>query len=389
MPPSNQPPVNLPGNPWEDAPETAAPVNPWDDGPSAMAFTASEDNPGPPIETGRVDALDFLEAIRRNERNTWFLMIAMLLLAGGFGYVLGWGWDAATKGTLGAGMNYMAGGRTDWGRLILTPSQAGITLGLSFLAGMSVWSLLALWRADSMVLRMAQAQEAPPESHAMLHNVVEEMAIAAGLPKPKIVIMPTHVPNAFATGMRPEKATIGVTAGLLKTLNRRELQGVVAHEMGHIVNSDMRYATILAVMTGVLVFIAQIVLNFRQLMFIPSGDRDRRGGNNALVMIIMVVIFMVTAILVPIIARFIQMAVSRQREYLADATAVRLTRDPGGLISALKKISEYQEPSLNLNQAMEPLFIITPVKMLQNGNLEWFSTHPPVQKRIERLKALE
>lgn len=371
-------------NPWETPTPPAR--NPWDDGDGHYAAFTNEGEAYAPIEAGRLDSLDFLSAMRENRRNTWVLFSVMLFLAAGFGYVLGWAWDLTFGGTVSAGMQHMTGNAIDWRRIILTPSDTGIKLGLSFLAGMFVWSLISLWRADKMVLRMADAQEVSSSAMPQLHNIVEEMAIAAGLPKPNIVLMPTEVPNAFAAGLRAEKATIGVTKGLLQQLNRRELQGVVAHEMAHIRNGDMRYATILAVMTGVLVFIAQLVMNMRYLAYAGNG-RDR--NRHPFMFIILIVVFMLTAILVPLIARLIQMAMSRQREYLADATAVQLTRDPGGLIGALEKISALQTPSTNLNQALEPLFIITPVKMLQKGNMAWFSTHPPLQNRIQRLKQLE
>jgi heat shock protein HtpX len=145
----------------------------------------------------------------------------------------------------------------------------------------------------------------------------------------------------------------------------------------------------MAVMTGVLVFVAQMVLQSRRF-FYYGGSHQRRGrGGHPILFVVMIVVFLVTAILVPILARLIQMAISRQREYLADATAVKLTRDPGGLIAALQKIASSNEPAPRTNSALEPLFIVTPAQMLQNGHKAWFSTHPPMEKRLERLKALE
>lgn len=337
------------------------------------------------------ERLDFLEAMRRNQRNTWILITLMLALTAAFGYVLGWAWDVAFGGLTSAGMQYAMQQQVDWGRLILTPSDTGFMVGTALLAGMSVWTVITLWRADKMVLNMTDAVDAPAHMNR-LHNIVEEVAIAAGVPKPRVVIVPTHVPNAFATGLRQDKAIVGVTQGLLDRLNRRELQAVVAHEMGHIMNGDMRYATILAVMSGVLVFVAQLILQARGFLYFGGHGHSRgrgQGGGNPLALIALVVIFIIASIVVPILARLIQMAISRQREYLADATAVQLTRDPGGMIAALEKIASFQEPSPQMKSALEPLFIMTPVEMLQNGNIAWFSTHPPLQKRIERLKALE
>ncbi len=366
-------------NPWSNF------NNPWEEG---LALAQDTDG-APPVLPGSIDRLDFREAIAQNRRNTTYLVIGMLALAFSFGYVLGWAWDITMGRSVAAGMSYMATNQIDWRTLVLTPAPTGIMLGLSMLAAMAVWSLFAFWRADKMVLSMANAHESDPARLPQLHNVIEEVAIAAGIPKPKVYIMPTSMPNAFATGLRTDKAAVGITSGLLERLNRRELQAVMAHEVGHIINGDMRYATLMAVMTGVLVFVAQMVLQSRRF-FYYGGSHQRRGrGGHPILFVVMIVVFLVTAILVPILAKLIQMAISRQREYLADATAVKLTRDPGGLISALQKIAASNEPAPRTNSALEPLFIVTPAQMLQNGHKAWFSTHPPMEKRLERLKALE
>lgn len=356
--------------------------NPWADTSSVSQSEISQ-----PL--GSLERLDFRAAIEQNRRNTWFLVMGMLLLAAFFGYVIGWGWDTAFTHTIATGINYTASGQVDWQLLLLTPSRTGIIIAISLASAMAVWSLISILRADKIVLDKTEATEVSSDEMPQLHNIVEEMAIAAGVPKPRVVVVPTDVPNAFATGLHTDKAVVGVTQGLLSQLNRRELQGVIAHEMSHIVNGDMRYATILAVMTGVLVFVAQILLNARYFLGSVGSSRDDRKGGNPVSMVIMLFVFMLMAILVPIIAQIIQMAVSRQREYLADANAIQLTRDPGGLISALEKISQYQEPAKELSAGLEPLFIIPPSKLLHKGNIAWFSTHPPLEKRIERLKALE
>lgn len=386
-------------NPWQRTPQNGN--NPWEmpkdtashlSDPAQLSDVETQFTPRM-TQTERLppsERLDFMEAMRRNQRNTWLLITMMLGLTALFGYVLGWAWDVAFGGLMSAGMQYAAQQHIDWMRIIMTRSETGVMIGIALLAGMSVWTLITLWRADKMVLRMTDAVDAPHEM-IQLHNIVEEISIAAGVPKPRVVIVPTHVPNAFATGLRQDKAVIGVTQGLLQRLNRRELQAVVAHEMGHIMNGDMRYATILSVMAGVLVFVAELIMHSRGLLYFggQGGSRSRQGGGNPFALIILVVIFIIAAIVVPLLARLIQMAISRQREYLADATAVQLTRDPGGMIAALEKIADLQEPAPQMKSALEPLFIMTPVKMWQNGNIAWFSTHPPLQKRIERLKALE
>lgn len=366
-------------------------TNPWDDPPTHKSFTGQSAQEAHAPVPGRIDRLDFMQAIARNHRNTWILIVGMLLLAFFFGYALGWSWDAALGGTVSAGMQYATSQSVDFKTLLLTPSEMGLKVGGAFFAGMLLWSVIALVRADKVVLGMADAELVDDGMLPQLHNLVEEMAIAAGLPKPKIVLLRTEMANAFATGLKPEKATIGVTQGLMRLLNRREMQAVIAHEMAHIRNDDMRYATILAVMAGVLVFIAEMVLSARHFLHFGAigGRRDGRGGGHPFMFIIMIVVFIVTAILVPLLARLIQMAISRQREYMADATAVQLTRDPGGLISALQKIANAHVPENRPHRALEPLYIVTPAQMLQNSHKSWFSTHPPIEKRVERLKALE
>ena len=369
-------------NPWADDQPAIQAQNVWDDRTIVKKSTAN------PI-LGRLNHVDFRDAINQNRRNTFVLIFFMLCLSGAFGYVLGWGWDMAFNGTMTAGMQYMTTSQIDWHKLLLTPSATGIKIGVTLLSAMIVWTCVTMMRGDKVVLSMAAAREVSEHELPQLHNVVEEIAIAAGVPKPRVYLVPTRMPNAFSTGLHSDNAIVGITTGLLEQLNRDELQAVMAHEMGHIVNDDTRYATIMAVMTGILVFIAQCVLN-SQRFFYYGGSYDRRGRQGSpFLFIIMIGVFLITAILVPILARIIQMAISRQREYMADATAVRLTRNPEGLISALQKIAASEEPAPRVNSAIEPLLFMAPAQMLHNGNMEWFSTHPSVESRIQRLKALE
>lgn len=368
-------------------------TNPWDDvsaNPWQSNLTSNANDGAPPLESGRIDVLDFWDAIKQNRRNTFILIFGMLCLSGAFGYILGWAWDLAFGGQMAAGMQYLSSGQIDWVGIIITPSVTGIKAAIALLSAMLVWTGYTLMRADKVILSMAGARETTANELPQLHNVIEEVAVAAGVPKPKIFLVKTDMPNAFATGLHTDRAAVGITSGLLSRLNRRELQAVMAHEIGHIMNGDMRYATIMSVMTGVLVFVAQMVMQSRRFLFVGNNNGNRRGrGGHPFVLIIMVVIFMITAVLVPILARIIQMAISRQREYLADATAVQLTRDPGGLITALQKIASSDVHETRVNQALEPLLFMAPQQMLHNGNMAWFSTHPPVERRIERLKALE
>ncbi|MCR4336835.1 MAG: M48 family metallopeptidase, partial [Candidatus Omnitrophica bacterium] len=220
------------------------------------------------------------------------------------------------------------------------PPDGGI--GGIFIA-LGIWgflTLLSLTSADQILLSISGAQEITQEVHPQLYNVVEEMKIAANLPAmPRIYIIPTPAVNAFATGLRPERSAIAVTSGLLEKMNRDELQGVVAHEMGHILNHDVRFMAMAAVMLGSITLISEVFL--RGMYYggsrsrYSSGGRSRVGNGNAA----MVILALVLAVLAPIFAQLLYFAISRRREYLADATGARLTRYPEGLASALEKIA--------------------------------------------------
>src|SRR5262249_34526240 len=202
----------------------------------------------------------------------------------------------------------------------------------------------------------------------------------------KVAVIETEVPNAFATGMEPNNAAIGVTRGLLEKLNRDELQGVIGHEMGHILNMDTRYMTAVAILVGL---IALVCDGARRMLWYGAASDDRRrdrgkGGGN----IILLVIFVLFAILAPIAAQLVRFAVSRQREYLADATSVRLTRNPLGLIGALEKLAAEQRPFAGANRATQHMFIVNPFKVFGVNSTALFSTHPPLEQRIQRLQNL-
>src|SRR5919202_3458063 len=209
------------------------------------------------------------------------------------------------------------------------------------------------------------------------------MTIAAGLPMPKVYIIDDTAPNAFATGRDPEHASVAVTSGLLEKLNRDELQGVIAHEMSHVGNFDIRYAMLVGILVGTTVLISDFFL--RGLWF--GGGRRREGGGQA--QLIMIAIAIVLAILAPLLARLIQLSISRQREYLADASAVQLTRNPKGLADALQKISGDQEVLEVANRATAQLYIVNPIKAFEKRSKGLFSTHPPIEQRIEILRQME
>ncbi len=258
---------------------------------------------------------------------------------------------------------------------------------LYFAVGFSVVSaLISYYFSDSITLALSQAQEVDRRANPQLHNIVENLCIAAGLPTPKIYIIDDSAPNAFATGRDPQHAVVCVTTGILQKLEKAELEGVIAHELSHIGNYDIRIMTLVVVLVGTITLLADLFLRAQWL----GGRRrsnNREGGEIGQWLFIVGIIF---ALLSPIIATLIKLAVSRQREYLADASGVLLTRYPEGLASALEKIDQDQEPLEVANKATAHLYIINPLKENGHGSIGWFSslfnTHPPIAERIKRLR---
>jgi len=241
-------------------------------------------------------------------------------------------------------------------------------------------SFLSYWKSDKIILAISNAKEIKRENNRELYNIVENLCITAGLPTPKIYLIGEKAPNAFATGRNPDNAIIVVTKGLLELLDRSELQGVIAHELSHIGNRDILLQTVVVVLVGMIVLISDIFL--RLTIF---GKRGRRSSGN--IQVILMIIGLILVILSPIIAKLIQFTISRKREYLADASAVLLTRYPDGLASALEKISRDFTPLKVANKATAHLYISNPLKGKQaKGFAKFFMTHPPVQERIKRLK---
>jgi len=239
------------------------------------------------------------------------------------------------------------------------------------------------YASDKIVLAVSRARPVTKNEYPYLYNVVEGLAIAAGLPKPRCYIIDDTAPNAFASGRNPENSVIVVTKGLLQKLNRAELEGVIAHEMSHIKNYDVLVQTLAVVMVGVVVLLSDWIM---RSFFWGGGRRrssDRQGGNAGNILI---VVGLVLAVLAPIIAQLLKLAVSRKREYLADANGALLTRYPPGLASALKKLSADKEPLEVANKATAHLYIVNPLKDLKGQMNTLFSTHPPIQKRIEALE---
>ncbi len=256
----------------------------------------------------------------------------------------------------------------------------------------AVWFFLALISfagGDQILLQTSRAVPVTHDDHPQLFNVVEEMSIAAGLPMPKVYIIPDPAPNAFATGRNPKGASIAVTAGLLGRLNRDELQGVIAHEMSHILHRDILFVTLAGIMLGAIVLLAQVFM--RSMYYGGLGSRRRYSagrGNAGYAQLAIVLIAILAAILAPIMAQLLYFAISRKREYLADAGGARLTRYPEGLANALEKIANDTSPQLAAaNKVNAPMFIVNPFKKPDQMALsDLTSTHPPISERIRILR---
>ncbi|GIX45182.1 MAG: peptidase M28 [Candidatus Hydrogenedentota bacterium] len=300
------------------------------------------------------------EQIRSNRRRSVVLTLLMFVLFAGTSAALGFA---------------------------IVPNEDGMHIGLGI--GTLVFLILYLIYAGSptaVVFANMDARKLSREDLPILHNVVEEISIAAGLPKvPDVYIINEWAPNAFAFGRSPEKAGIAVTAGLLDLLTRDELQGVVAHEVAHIKNQDTRFMTLMAVMLGAIVVMADLTWRLVRFQSVSSNrDRDRKQGNQAVT--IALLIALLVSLLAPILARIIYFASSRRREYLADACAAVYTRYPEGLASALEKIEAQAAEMTAVNRAAAPMFIINPLAV--EGADSIFATHPPTEKRIEILRCM-
>jgi heat shock protein HtpX len=305
------------------------------------------------------------ELIRTNKRNSILLMILMAGVLLLLGFVIGMAAIGPEGGLFGVAI------------------AAGIWL---------VLALVSFSSGDQILLTASGAKRVTHDVHPQLFNVVEEMKIAAGLPAmPKVYIINDPAPNAFATGRSPESASIAVTAGLLARLSRNELQGVVAHEMSHILHRDILYITLAGIMLGGVVLLSQVFM--RGMFYGSMGSRrryssDNRGGGQA--QLVLVLIAVAAAILAPILAQLLYFALSRRREYLADAGGARLTRYPEGLASALEKIAGDPSPQLAAaNDVTAPMFFANPFKKRgQRGLSDLTSTHPPISERIRILRSM-
>ncbi|MFQ6038953.1 MAG: M48 family metallopeptidase, partial [Candidatus Aminicenantales bacterium] len=238
------------------------------------------------------------------------------------------------------------------------------------------------YASDKIVLAISRARPVTKAEYPYLDNVVEGLAIAAGLPKPRCYLIDDTAPNAFASGRNPKNSVIVVTKGLLQKLNRAELEGVIAHEMAHIKNYDVLVQTLAVVMVGVAALLSDWILR----TFLWGGRRRSRGRRGGDATAIFVVVALVLAVLSPIVAQLLRLALSRKREFLADASGALLTRYPPGLASALRKLDADREPLEAANKATAHLYIVNPLKDLKGKMNRLFSTHPPIEERIRALE---
>ena len=296
-----------------------------------------------------------------NRRNSVLLVLAVTLLLAALGFAIGYGTTGAIEGAF------------------------GVTTGAIILA--MLLSIGSYFAGDKLVLASSGAREVTQQMSPQLLNVVREMSLAAGTPMPKVYIIDDTAPNAFATGRDPKHASVAITSGLLQKLDREELQGVMAHELSHVKNFDIRFALLVAVLVGSIALLADFFLRFTFWGGGRGRSRDRDGGGGGLAAILFIVAI-VLAIVAPIVARFVQLAVSRQREYLADASGVELTRNPRGLERALAKIAGDREVLEVANRATQHLYFTNPIKKFEERSTSMFSTHPAIVDRINRLRQL-
>lgn len=287
------------------------------------------------------------DMISANKIKTWIFMIVFSLLLGFIGYII---------------VNLFA-----WG----TFGYIGFAIFIIF------YNLITYYYSDRIALASVGAKPADPVRFRTLHNVVEEVALAAGIPKPKVYVIDDPSPNAFATGRSPENASIAVTTGMLLLVDRSELQGVVAHEISHIRNYDMLIMTIAAIMGGLIVLLRDFIFFFR-----PSRDNEKGSSG------ILYLIGILLAIISPILVALIRTAISRQREYLADASGAMIIRDPSALADALEKLLHFQKKMVNASAATAHLFIVNPFGEDRTSITGLFATHPPLEDRIRRLRSL-
>jgi heat shock protein HtpX len=308
--------------------------------------------------------MDFYSQISKNNKKTYFLFLLFFILFG------------LLAGALSFALSFYLASESSY--------FSGVFIAIFAFFGilMIIFSIISYYSSDKIVTAVSGAKLAPQEQFAVLHNVVEEMCIASGVPKPRIYVINDTAINAFAAGRDPKHAIVCVTTGCLTRLNRNQLQGVIAHELSHIKNYDVRTMTIAAVLVGMAVLISDML--FR--MFIYGGFRSSNSKNGGYEVIIAIAVAIIAVILTPIIAKIITLSISRKREFVADASAIEMTRNPEGLASALEAISKDVEPLEAANKATAHLYIANPLKGQKLMLKSLFSTHPPIDERIRAIR---
>ena len=306
-----------------------------------------------PVTGRRISLLDWQAA---NRRYSWVLGGFMVALLAAIAYLMA---------------------------LAIDPAAAATFVAIAAVLAIAQ-SLGAYWFSDRLALAVSGARPANAQEHRYLVNVTEAVALGAGVPPPRVYVIDSPAPNAFATGRDPRHGAIAVTTGLMELLDRQELEGVVAHEMAHVKNYDIRFASMLAATVGAIVLLRDVA--WRGMVY---GGRSRRsssssgsGKGQGLAMLLLIVLL----VLAPILATMLKLAVSRRREYLADATGAYITRNPDGLASALGKIRDYAGAPLEVSEGVRHLYFANPVKRLNVAG--WLSTHPPIDDRIARLRRM-
>ncbi|HEY7329676.1 MAG TPA: M48 family metallopeptidase [Gemmataceae bacterium] len=316
----------------------------------------------------------FRDLIAENKRNSVLLVLVFCLFAAAVAMILALGIIAFSDPDAIAQLH--------WGEGLIA---GGVAAALSLL-----FSLIGYYSGDQFVLAASGARHIHHKDDPELFNVVEEMSIAAGIPMPRVYLMDDHALNAFATGRDPKHAAVAITTGLRHHLTRDELQGVIAHEISHIRNFDIRLMLLMAVLVGTVVMLSDF---FWQILRTSRGgsrsnSKNEGSGGGGWIVLIILILAVVLAMIAPILAQIIQFAVSRQREYLADATAVELTRYPQGLANALRKLQGDAAVLKSANRGTAHLFIANPIKKFQEKADSPFASHPPLKDRIARLDAL-
>jgi heat shock protein HtpX len=312
-----------------------------------------------PASGQRINLLDYKA---RNVRASWLMALITMALLAAIAYLL------ATVTGVGSSVYFV-------GTALVIGAGQGI---------------VGFWFSDKIALAASGARKATAEEHRYLVNVTEAVAIGAGVPMPGIYVIDSPAPNAFATGRDPQHSSIAVSRGMLQLLDRQELEGVIAHEMAHIRNYDIRFMSMLVATLGAILVLRDLVGRWTFLGGIGSGSGRRRssdrGGDGARGQGIMTLLLIVLLVLAPILATLLRLAVNRRREYLADATGAYITRNPDGLASALEKLRAYRGPHLEVSEGVKHMFFVNP--SVGQNNVDALATHPPIEERISRLRRM-